>query len=92
MNITVNNPAPVTENWALVLLDGTEKDILGIWGPYVSEAAAIIALDELRTWPLDGSWHPMALKHFPSPLTVTTTGGYICRSTNHDAWPGSAGG
>ncbi len=58
----------------LVLHDGTEKDILGIWGPYLSESAADIALEELKKWPLDGTWTIMDVKRFRSTSTINVDG------------------
>lgn len=53
--------------FCLVLLDGTEKDLLGIWGPYATEAQAQWALKELNLWPIDGIWDLHPLKYFPAP-------------------------
>lgn len=64
--ITNTSPTPAS-GFVLVLLDGTEKDILGIWGPYASEAAAQLALKELNLWPIDGIWDLHPLKYFPMP-------------------------
>lgn len=60
-------PSNPPQGFCLVLLDGTEKDILGIWGPYGSEPEAQWALKELNLWPIDGIWDLHPLKYFPSP-------------------------
>jgi len=49
--------------------------IQGIWGPYDGEAAAKDALEELKTWPLDGGkWETVVLHEFRTtperPVTV----------------------
>lgn len=62
---------PVYDWHVLVLHDGQEKDILGIWGPYISETAAELALEELKKWPLDGTWSVMEVKSFPTPQSKT---------------------
>lgn len=62
-----NAPTAPASGFVLVLLDGTEKDIIGIWGPYAQEAEAQWALKELNLWPIDGIWDLMPLKYFPVP-------------------------
>lgn len=54
----------------LVLHDGQEKDILGIWGPYTSDVDARTALQELQNWPIDGTWSIFACKHFTPPTST----------------------
>lgn len=66
-----NNYATPPGGFCLVLLDGTEKDILGIWGPYPTEAVAQAVLKELNLWPIDGIWDLHALKYFPAPPAAT---------------------
>lgn len=63
------NTQPTTNlscaDWhVLILHDGTEKDIKGIWGPYSSQGIANAALDELKQWPLDGVWVLRRLNKF----------------------------
>lgn len=70
MNLSNNGPAP-QPGYVLVLLDGTEKDVLGIWGPYANEVEADWALKELNLWPIDGVWDKVPLKYFPAPRTKT---------------------
>lgn len=76
-------PLLAEPDWhVLVLHDGQEKDILGIWGPYRGDHTARRALDELQTWPIDGQWSVLPCKQFaparlndptPPPYTVTYT-------------------
>jgi hypothetical protein len=78
MNFT--NTSPMAQpGYVLVLLDGNEKDVLGIWGPYADETEADWALKELNLWPIDGVWDKVPLKHFPAPRTQT--GGNYRRSS-----------
>lgn len=70
MNLFNTGPAQ-QPGYVLVLLDGTEKDVLGIWGPYANEAEADWALKELNLWPIDGIWDKVPLKYFPPPRTQT---------------------
>lgn len=90
---TTTNPAvePSRFDYVLVLHDGTEKDILGIWGPYASEAAALQAKDELSDWPLDGAWDCVRLKRFPVPAPVGKFWGEPVQPTitwNNGNWTG----
>lgn len=63
--------APHEPDWhVLVLHDGQEKDILGIWGPYQSDTTARTAMEELQTWPIDGQWTIFACKQFGVPQLI----------------------
>lgn len=68
MNNTINTSNTFgtgIDDWhVLVLHDGEEKDIRGIWGPYRSHEASQFALQELSNWPIDGQWSTFALKQF----------------------------
>lgn len=67
--------APAAHDWhVLVLHDGDEKDILGIWGPYQSDEDARTALQELQNWPINGQWSIFSCKPFPvQPAHAGTT-------------------
>lgn len=67
-----SSPTQATQ-YVLVLHDGQEKDVLGIWGPYRSEMEAKWAMDELNLWPINGLWDMVPLKHFAPPSSQTTT-------------------
>lgn len=65
-NIIANKQEP--PDWhVLVLHDGTEADIKGIWGPYPNATDAGLALAELQDWPIDGVWTTVHLKKFVVP-------------------------
>ncbi len=94
MNTFTNRVDPLSYyDWhVLVLHDGVEKDILGIWGPYTSESNAELALEELKKWPLDGSWSVFELKQFRSSLSqlnLTNVRGVQVGDggTQHNVWP-----
>jgi hypothetical protein len=66
---------PSTQSWhVLVLHDGEEKDIKGIWGPYASSQIACDVLTELAEWPIDGSWSVWPLKRFQTQLAGLSAG------------------
>lgn len=75
----------VRTGFCLVLLDGAEKDILGIWGPYGTEPEAQAALKELNLWPIDGIWDLHPLKYFPAPRPPIAAAPQIRRG-----WPDRA--
>lgn len=73
MKITNHDYIQSNEDWhVLVLHDGDEKDIKGIWGPYASTVLAETALQELSDWPIDGHWTIYTCKRFPNRPPVTT--------------------
>jgi hypothetical protein len=58
----------------LVYSHPDDSDIQGIWGPYDSEDAAKSALEELKTWPLDGGkWETVVLHEFRTTPERPTT-------------------
>lgn len=87
MNLRNGNNWPVYDWHVLVLHDGLEKDILGIWGPYISESDAEFALEELKKWPLDGTWTVMEIKSFPTPQ-AKTIGTTDVQWNPHQHWGG----
>lgn len=76
MSIHHANPQPKTQ-YALVLTQGGEPDLVGIWGPYLDESAATQAMNELMQWPIDGAWEVVAMKKYPvtaAPVTLIRGG------------------
>lgn len=67
-----NQPTPTLGTHVLLLSHGDYSGIAGIWGPYLSEADAQRALDELGTWPIDGNWTIERLRPYPAPPRPTT--------------------
>lgn len=65
----------------LILMYSDSSGLAGIWGPYGSEEEATLALNELKTWPIEGSWDVVKLRPFPVPGTpsVSTTNTSVCR-------------
>ncbi len=77
MILNVNNPPPAVQ-WTLVLSYSDNSGIVGVWGPYTTEAEAEAAEAELRSWPIDGRWEIFACKPYTPPnarpaQTITTT-------------------
>ncbi len=61
--------------YVVTLTDPDDRELLGIWGPYPSTACSEAAKQELASWPIEGEWSVVALKHYPVAPAPTKTPG-----------------
>lgn len=53
-------------DWHVLVLfaDDTDDTLKGLWGPYSTLDNAMLAMEELRNWPIDGRWDIRRLNKF----------------------------